>query len=148
MTMRHICSWLHQLLQEEDGHWRGSLWSLWDLWARNCSSLDCLMNWTHRTHREMTAELPKGETFLQGSCFMKESARHSAGHRRKSLTNIGGTVFEISCLMEKSAGFYGPVGWRWMHQWDRRTCGDCPDREMSLSILEFWKLLAVHFMLT
>ena len=24
--------------------------------------------------------------------------------------NIGGTVFEISCFMEKSAGYYGPIG--------------------------------------
>ena len=31
--------------------------------------------------------LPKGKTVLQGSCLMKESARHSAGHRRKWLTN-------------------------------------------------------------
>ena len=27
--------------------------------------------------------LPKGETIFQGFCFMKEFARHSAGHRRK-----------------------------------------------------------------
>ena len=143
MTMRHIWSWQLQLLEEEDGHWRGSLLSLWDIWARNGSCLDFLMNWTFRTHREMTAELPKGEMILQGSCFMKECARHSAGHRRKTLTNIGLTVLDISCLIEKSAGYYGPVDWRWMLQWNRRTCGDCPCREMSLSILEFWKLLAL-----
>ena len=28
ITVRHICSWQHQLLQGEDGHQRGSLWSL------------------------------------------------------------------------------------------------------------------------
>ncbi|CAO2580032.1 hypothetical protein LEMLEM_LOCUS1247 [Lemmus lemmus] len=38
MTMRHICSWQHQLLREEDGNRRGSL----AIWARNCSCLDCL----------------------------------------------------------------------------------------------------------
>ena len=42
MAVRHICSWQHQLLQEEDGHWRGYLWRLLSIWARNCS---CLTVW-------------------------------------------------------------------------------------------------------
>ncbi|KAM7315902.1 hypothetical protein ACRRTK_025086 [Alexandromys fortis] len=57
MTRRHVCSWQHQLLQEEDGHRRGSLWSWIVIWARNCSCLDCCINWTQRTLRERTAEL-------------------------------------------------------------------------------------------
>ena len=28
--------------------------------------------------------------------------------------NIGRTVFEIFCFMEKSAGYYEPIGWRWV----------------------------------
>ena len=28
----------------------------------------------------------------------------------RQTVNICGTVFEISCFMEKSAGYYGPVG--------------------------------------
>ncbi|KAM7323103.1 hypothetical protein ACRRTK_012901 [Alexandromys fortis] len=39
--------------------------------------------------------------------------------------------------MEMSAGYYGPVGRRWMPQRYRGTLGDCPGSEMSLSFLEF-----------
>ncbi|KAM7338851.1 hypothetical protein ACRRTK_002335 [Alexandromys fortis] len=57
MTMRHSAPGSTNLLQEEDGHRRGSLWSLIAIWARNCSCLDYCINWTQRTRRERTAEL-------------------------------------------------------------------------------------------
>ena len=60
-------------------------------------------------------------------------------------SNIGGNVFEISCFMEKSSGYYEPVHWRWV---PARTLCDCPGSKMSLSILEFWKLLTMHFFFT
>ena len=62
--------------------------------------------------------------------------------------NIGRTVFEISYFMEKSAGYYGPVGWKWMLLHYRRTLGDYSGSKMSLSILEFWKLFIMHFLFT
>ena len=37
--------------------------------------------------------------------------------------------------MEKSAGFYGPVGKRWMPQWYKRTWGDYTGNKMSLGFL-------------
>ncbi|CAO2606792.1 hypothetical protein LEMLEM_LOCUS13033 [Lemmus lemmus] len=42
---------------------------------------------------------------------------------------------------EMSAEYYGPEGRRWMSQWYRGTLSDCPGSKMSLSFLEFWKLL-------
>ena len=62
--------------------------------------------------------------------------------------NIDVTVFEISFLVEKSAGHYGPVDWTWMSPCYRRTLSHCPGSEMSLSILGFWKLLTMYFLLT
>ena len=35
-----------------------------------------------------------------------------------------------------------------MSQWYRRTLGDYPGSEMSLLILEFWKLLTMYFLFT
>ncbi|CAO2592568.1 hypothetical protein LEMLEM_LOCUS6836, partial [Lemmus lemmus] len=52
------------LLQEEDGHRRGSLWSLSAIWARNCSCLDCLTGHKEPTERGLL-DLPKGT----GSCL-------------------------------------------------------------------------------
>ena len=60
--------------------------------------------------------------------------------------NKGKTVFQISCIMEKSVRYYGPVGSRWMPQYFR-TLSDCPGSKMALSILEIWKLLTMHFLL-
>ena len=40
------------------------------------------------------------------------------------IANIVGTLFKISCFMEKSVGYYGPVGWRWVPQHYRRTLSD------------------------
>ncbi|CAO2581379.1 hypothetical protein LEMLEM_LOCUS1904, partial [Lemmus lemmus] len=36
----------------------------------------------------------------------------------------------------------------WRPQWYRRTLGDCPGRQLSLSFLECWKLLTIHFLFT
>ncbi|CAO2579409.1 hypothetical protein LEMLEM_LOCUS986 [Lemmus lemmus] len=46
MTMRHVCSWQHQSTSRGRWHCRGSLWSWLAIWARNCSCLDCCINWT------------------------------------------------------------------------------------------------------
>ena len=43
--------------------------------------------------------------------------------------------------MEMSAGYYGPEGRRWMPQWYKKTLGDCPGSEMSMSFLEFGSCL-------
>ena len=119
------------LLQKDDGHWRDSSWSWLAIWARNCSCLDCLMvccvNWACRTHGKWLLKLPKeGKKDLRGSCFMKEFAKHlhDAEESDRQIANIGRTVFEISCLMEKSARYYGPVGWRQIFQLYRWTLGD------------------------
>ena len=39
----------------------------------------------------MTVELPKGETFLQGYSFMKESVIHPTRHKRKQLISFAST---------------------------------------------------------
>ncbi|CAO2585817.1 hypothetical protein LEMLEM_LOCUS3734, partial [Lemmus lemmus] len=44
--MRHICSWQHQFLQEEDGHRRSYLWSFLAIWAKTLL-LSGLPNWTY-----------------------------------------------------------------------------------------------------
>ena len=94
MTVRHICSWQHQLFQEEDGHRRDSLWSWLAIWAKNCSCLDCWTGLAGPTEKWLL-NLTKDEMFLQGSCFIKESVRHSAGHRRKWLTKC---QYRQTCL--------------------------------------------------
>ncbi|CAO2607352.1 hypothetical protein LEMLEM_LOCUS13303 [Lemmus lemmus] len=71
-----------QLLQEEDGYQRSSLWNLLAIWARNCSCLDCFTGHAGPTERGLL-NLSKGEMVLQDSCFLKESMRHSARYRRK-----------------------------------------------------------------
>ena len=35
-----------------------------------------------------------------------------------------------------------------MPQWYRKAFGDCPGSKVSLSILEFWKLLTMYFLFT
>ena len=37
----------------------------------------------HKLETKNPLNLPKGEMVLQGSCFMKKSVRHSAGHQKK-----------------------------------------------------------------
>ena len=149
MTIRHICSWQHKLLQEEDGNWRSSLWS-WLAFGK-----ETLPAWT--------AEMDM-QNLQWNDCWTCLKVRRSFGVTAswKNLpdilqdteenywqtVNIGRTVFEISCFMEKSSGYYGPVGWRWMPQWYRKTLSDCPDSKMSLSIPEYWKLFTMYFLFT
>ena len=61
------------------------------IWARKCYRLDFLMlcctGHAGPTEKWLMNIPKEGETVLWGSCFMKESARDSAGHRRKWLTN-------------------------------------------------------------
>ncbi|CAO2623601.1 hypothetical protein LEMLEM_LOCUS17988, partial [Lemmus lemmus] len=59
MTVGRICSWQHQLLQEEDGHQRGSL----AIWARNCSCLDSFTGHAVPTERGLL-NFQKGQMFL------------------------------------------------------------------------------------
>ena len=137
MTMRHVCSWQHQSTS------RG-----------RCASKRLLMQFdSHLDKKLLLSELlhkldmknPQRE-----DCWTCLNVRWSFGvpDSWKSLQDIlqdtadsDWTVFEISCFMDKSAGYYGPEGWRWMPQQYKRTLGDCPGSEMSLSFLEFWKLL-------
>ena len=66
-------------LQCDKARQMARIWSAW-----------CYAVWTG--HAEPTEKwlltLPKGEIILQGSCFIKASARHSTGHRRKQLMDI------------------------------------------------------------
>ena len=117
MAMRPIYSWQHQSTSR--GRWilKRLLMAFISYWEETALSWTawCYTVWTgHAVPTEkMTSELAKGEMVLQGSCFMKESARHFAGYRRKWQTvNLCGTVLEIFCFMEKSAGYYGPIDWR------------------------------------
>ena len=50
--------------------------------------------------------------------------------------------------MEKFAGYYGPVGEDGCFNGTEKLWGTCPGSEMSLSFLEFWKLLTMHFLFT
>ena len=153
--MRHICYWQHQLLQEEDGQRRGSLWSLLGIWARNCSYLDCLtlccIKWSRRTHKNNDGWicLKVRQSFrIPASWKSLPDILQDTEESCWWTANIGRTVFGISCFIEKSVGYYGPVSWKWMPQRYRRTLGDCPGSEMSLSFLKFWKLLTMYVLFT
>ncbi|CAO2637440.1 hypothetical protein LEMLEM_LOCUS23983, partial [Lemmus lemmus] len=63
------------LLQEEDGHQRGSLWSLSAIWARNCSCLDCLTGHKKPTERGLL-NLPKAHRAL---CLVEGSTLEHMG---------------------------------------------------------------------
>ena len=105
------------LLQEKDEHRRHSLWS--------CS---CYFSKKLFLHGLLDVML-----YIQDpqrndcwSCIKKMRQSFWVPARLKSLpdilqeteesnwqtANIGGTIFEISCYMKKSARYYGPVGWR------------------------------------
>ena len=123
---------------------------------RNCSCLDNLtiyLLYIQIGHAELTEKwvlnFPKqGDTVLHGFCFMKKCARYSVVNKRKQLTNfakIGMTFFQISCFIKKSARYCEFVGWRSMHQCNRRIYFGS---QMSLSFLEFWKLFTVHLLFT
>ena len=114
-------------------------WTVWGyaVWTGHTGSIE-----------KWLLNLPKGETVLQGFCFMKESAIHSAGYRRKCLTNC---KYRWNCfwnflLHGKVCGYHGPVGWRWMPQRYKRTLGNYPGSEMSLSFLEFGSCLFLVYL--
>ena len=128
MTMRHVCSWQHQLLQEEDGHME------FDSHLGKKLLLPGLMH-------KLDTENPQRKDYW--TCL---KVRWSFGvpDSWKSLWDIlqdtadsDWTAFKIFCFMKMSAGNYGPEGWRWILQRYKRTLGDCTGSEMSLSFLEF-----------
>ena len=156
--MRHVCFWQYQLLQR--GQWElkkivmefaFNVTRLATL-VSNCSFLDYLMvycmNWTCRTHRKMTAELANRRWDSPSAFLLHERVCQTFCRTQKKATDELCQHKENCCFMEKSARYYGPIGWRWMPQQYRRTLGDCPGSEMSLSFLEFWKLLTMHFLFT
>ena len=123
-------------------------------WARNSPCLICLMvcnmDWTCRTHRKVTAELPKRQA-LQGSCFTEEPARilqDTEESNSQILPVQGRTVLQISFFTGKFAKYYGHIGSRWIPQHFKRTLGDNQDHEMSRSFLEIWNLLTMHLLFT
>ena len=67
---------MKRLLMEFASHWGKKLFFPGLLDAMQCE-VDMQGQWL--------LNLPKGEMVLWGSCFMKESVRPSAGHRRKLL---------------------------------------------------------------
>ena len=147
MTVRHI-SWQHQATSKG---WWALKWLLMEFASHLGKKLflpGLLDAMLYEPTEKWLLNLPKDEMVLQDSCFMSlPDILQDTEENYWQTTNIGRTVFEISYFMEKSAGYYGPVGSRWMPQWYRKTSGDCPGSEMSLSILEFWKLLTMHFLL-
>ena len=100
---------------------RGSLWSLLVIWASKLllpglldgmlyeldihdhQQKDCWICLQVRQSFRVAASLKYLPDILQDT---EESDWQTA--------NIGKTAFQISCFMEKSARYYGPVGWRWM----------------------------------
>ena len=150
MTMKYICFWQHQstsrgrwalkrLLMEVVSHLGKKLLlpGLFDIMLYKLDMQDSQGNdwWTCLKVRWFFRDDPY--------CFMKESARHSARHRRKWLTNC---QYRWNCLWNFL--LYGKVCWRKMPQQYRRTLDDYSGSKMSLSILKFWKLLIMHFLFT
>ena len=137
MKMRHVCSWQHQstsrgrwaskkLLMEFDSHLGKKLLLpglLYKLDTENPQREDC---WTCLKVRWSFEVLDSWKSLWD---ILQDIADNDW------------TAFEISCFMEMSAGYDGPKGRKWMPQRYRGTLGDCPGSEMSLSFLEFWKLL-------
>ena len=115
MIMKHICSWKHHLHQENDWHQRDSLRSFLAIWARNYSCLDCLMLcWTGQgEHTEKwMLNLPKCETVWWGDPASWKNLPDILQDTEKcdwQTAYIGRNVFEISCFIERSARYYGPV---------------------------------------
>ena len=144
MTMRHVCSWQHQstsrgrrtskrLLMELVSHLGKKLFLpglLYKLDTENPQREDC---WTCLKVRWYFG-VPDSWKSLRD--ILQDTA------------DSDWIAFEISCFMEMSAGYYGPEGWRWVPQRYRGTLGDWPGSEMSLSFLEFGKLLTMHFLFT
>ena len=96
MTVRHLCSWQHQATSK--GRWASK--RLPSHFDKKFSCLDYLTGQAIPTERWLL-NLPKGEIVLWGSWFMKDSARHSARHRRKWLNCLW------NFLLHKTNSFRG-----------------------------------------
>ena len=144
--------------REVDGHRRKSFnGTRLVIWARNCSFLDCLLvcciNWICKTHRKVTVELFKRQDGPLGFLLHRRNCQTFYRIQKKATDGLCHYKTEqnrssASCFMEKSEKKYGPIGWRWVPQHYRRTLGDYPGSEMSLSIPQFWKLLRICFLFT
>ena len=89
MTMRHVCSWQHQLLQEKGGASKRLLTKFASHLGKKLllhghlnDSCYAVSTGCAGPIEKLLLNLPKGETLLQGSCLMKESSRHSAGYKK------------------------------------------------------------------
>ena len=140
ITMRHICSWQQQstsrgrwasksLLMEFASHLGKKLLLpglLDELDMQNPQRNDCWIclkvKWCFR--------VPDLWKSLQDILQDTEESNWQTANRDR-------TVFEVSCFMEKSTWYYGPVGWRWMTQCYRRTLDSCSGIKKSLSVLKF-----------
>ena len=152
MIVRHICSWQHQSTSRRWWALKTFFMELVNHLGRNCSCLDCLMlccmNWTCRVHKKWLLKLPiEGISgfLLQESVYKTFCRTHKKSDWQTA--NMGRTIFDISWFMEAPPGYIGLWTEDWMLQWYRRTLGDCPGK-IFLSILESWKLLTMHFLLT
>ena len=123
MIMEHICSWQHQSTS------RGR-WAMKRLLVEIASHLEKKL-FLPRLHEVMLYEedkqdpqkqqlnLPKSEIVLQGywvtaSWKSLPDILQNTEESDWKTANIGKTVFEISYFVEKSARYYGPVGWIWV----------------------------------
>ena len=118
--------------------------------ARNCFCLNC---WQYTAQTEQTWQekdcwcLPsQGRRVLWDFFFIEESARYSAGHREKWLTNFANTWYENPShllIHEKHDRYSIPIGQRWKFQYCRENLGDYPGSQIFL-LLEntaaFWGL--------
>ena len=140
--MRHVYSWQHQSTS------RGR-WALKRLLVELVSYLGKKLLLPGLVHKLDTKNPQREDWWTRLMVRWSFSFPDSWKSLRDILQNTEEnewTVFEISCFMENSAGYHGPEGQEWMLQQYRKTLGDCPGSEMSLSFLEFWKLLISHLL--
>ena len=135
------------LFQGNDGHWRDT----WCLLALPGLLDSMLYKLDMQDSTKMTSELAKKKRWNSTSDFLfHESLLDILQDTEKSYwqtSDIGKTVFQISCLMEKSARHYGSVGWRWiLNATKELSLGDYSGSKISLSILKFWKLLTMYLL--
>ena len=151
--MRHICFWQHQLLQR--GWWASK--KLVMEFALNVTRLaeslgrkvllpgllDSVLyepDMLDPQKSDWLLNFSKSGKVLQGSCFMKESARHSAGHRRKWLINC---QYKWNCLWNFL--LHGKV---WWILWACRLKMDAPMLHKNFGWLSRQWLLTMHFLFT
>ena len=157
IAMRHIYSWQHQSTFRVWTTSNRLLMEFATCFTRICFFLECL--------KVCYVCIPSGHAGpMENECWtclkVRWSFRVPASWKNLpdilldteesdwQTANTGRNVFGISSFMEKSAGYYGAVGWRWILQWYRRTVGNSPGSETSLSFLEFWKLPTMYFLFT